>query len=83
MQLGRSYGFYAWGAEEDAAQGQSDESGVAVQTEAEAEVLSPDIDTVLSKVRSYILSKDTKPDYSSIWNVIGLKGVGCMCRNLI
>ena len=76
LQLGRSYGFYAWGAEEDAAQGQSDESGVAVQTEAEAEVLSPNIDTVLSKVRSYILSKDTKPDYSSIWNVIGLKRSG-------
>ena len=76
LQLGRSYGFYAWGAEEDAAQGQSDESGVAVQTKAEAEVLSPDIDTVLSKVRSYILSKDTKPDYSSIWNVIGLKRSG-------
>ena len=76
LQLGRSYGFYAWGAEEDEAQGQSDESGVAVQTEAEAEVLSPDIDTVLSKVRSYILSKDTKPDYSSIWNVIGLKRSG-------
>lgn len=76
LQLGRSYGFYAWGAEEDTAQGQSDESGVAVQTEAEAEVLSPDIDTVLSKVRSYILSKDTKPDYSSIWNVIGLKRSG-------
>ena len=76
LQLGRSYGFYAWGAEEDAAQGQSDESGVAVQTEAEAEVLSPDIDTVLSKVRSYILSKDTKPNYSSIWNVIGLKRSG-------
>lgn len=76
LQLGRSYGFYAWGAEEDAAQGQSDESGVAVQTEAEAEVLSPDIDTVLSKVRSYILSKDTKLDYSSIWNVIGLKRSG-------
>lgn len=76
LQLGRSYGFYAWGAEEDAAQGQSDESGVAVQAEAEAEVLSPDIDTVLSNVRSYILSKDTKPDYSSIWNVIGLKRSG-------
>lgn len=76
LQLGRSYGFYAWGAEEDAAQGQSDESGVAVQAEAEAEVLSPDVDTVLSKVRSYILSKDTKPDYSSIWNVIGLKRSG-------
>lgn len=76
LQLGRSYGFYAWGAEEDAAQRQFDESGVAVQTEAEAEVLSPDIDTVLSKVRSYILSKDTKPDYSSIWNVIGLKRSG-------
>ena len=76
LQLGRSYGFYTWGAEEDATQGQSDESGVAVQTEAEAEVLSPNIDTVLSKVRSYILSKDTKPDYSSIWNVIGLKRSG-------
>lgn len=76
LQLGRSYGFYAWGAEEDVAQGQSDESGVAVQAEAEAEVLSPDIDTVLSNVRSYILSKDTKPDYSSIWNVIGLKRSG-------
>lgn len=76
LQLGRSYGFYAWGAEEDAAQRQSDESGVAVQAKAEAEVLSPDIDTVLSKVRSYILSKDTKPDYSSIWNVIGLKRSG-------
>ena len=76
MQLGRSYGFYAWGAEEDAAQRQFDESGVAVQAKAEAEVLSPDIDTVLSKVRSYILSKDTKPDYSSIWNVIGLKRSG-------
>lgn len=47
-----------------------------MQTEAEAEVLSPDIDTVLSNVRSYILSKDTKPDYSSIWNVIGLKRSG-------
>ena len=76
LQLGRSYGFYAWGAEEDAAQRQFDESGVAVQAKAEAEVLSPDIDTVLSKVRSYILSKDTKPDYSSIWNVIGLKRSG-------
>lgn len=76
LQLGRSYGFYAWGAEEDVAQGQSDESGVAVQAEAEAEVLSPDIDKVLSNVRSYILSKDTKPDYSSIWNVIGLKRSG-------
>ena len=76
LHLGRSYGFYAWGAEEDAAQRQFDESGVAVQAKAEAEVLSPDIDTVLSKVRSYILSKDTKPDYSSIWNVIGLKRSG-------
>lgn len=76
LQLGRSYGFYAWSAEEDAAQRQFDESGVAVQAKAEAEVLSPDIDTVLSKVRSYILSKDTKPDYSSIWNVIGLKRSG-------
>ena len=76
LQLGRSFGFYAWGAVEDAAQKQFDDAGVSGQTEAEAEVLSPDIDTVLSKVRSYILSKDTKPDYSSIWNVIGLKRSG-------
>ena len=71
LQLGRSFSFYAYGAEESAEQ-----SSDAKEEVAEAEVLSPDIDTVLSKVRSYILSKDTKPDYSSIWNVIGLKRSG-------
>ena len=71
LQLGRSFGFYAYGAEESAEQSSDTKEEVA-----EAEVLSPDIDTVLSKVRSYILSKDTKPDYSSIWNVIGLKRSG-------
>ena len=78
LQLGRSYGFYAYGAEESAAQSSDsdEEEGVAVQAATEADVLSPDVDTVLSKVRSYILSKDTKPDYSSIWNVIGLKRSG-------
>ena len=75
LQLGRSYGFYAYGAEESAAQSSDSDTkeGVAVQAATEAEVLSPDVDTVLSKIRNYILSKDTKPDYSSIWNVIGLK----------
>ena len=75
LQLGRSYGFYVYGAEESATQSSDEKDGVAVQA-AEAEVLSPDVDTVLSKVRSYILSKDTKPDYSSIWNVVGLKRSG-------
>ena len=78
LQLARSYSFYAYGAEESAAQSSDSDTkeGVAVQAAAEADVLSPDVDTVLSKVRSYILSKDTKPDYSSIWNVIGLKRSG-------
>lgn len=76
LQLGRSYGFYTWDAEENAVQAQSADSEAGVAAQAEAEVLSPDVDTVLSKVRSYILSKDTKPDYSSIWNVIGLKRSG-------
>lgn len=76
LQLARSYGFYAYGAEESAAQSSNEEEGVAVQAADEADVLSPDVDMVLSKVRSYILSKDTKPDYSSIWNVIGLKRSG-------
>lgn len=47
-----------------------------VFSEKGAETLTPDIDTVLSKVREYILKKDTKPEYSSIWNVIGLKRSG-------
>ena len=76
LQLGRSYGFYAYGSEESGGQSSNEEARVSVQAAAEADVLSPDIDTVLSKVRSYILSKDTKPDYSSIWNVIGLKRSG-------
>lgn len=41
-----------------------------------AEDLSPDVDTVIDKVSAYILAKDTNPDYSSIWNVIGLKRSG-------
>lgn len=76
LQLGRSYGFYAYGAEESGKQSSDEDAGVSVQAATEADVLSPDVDTVLSKVRSYILSKDTKPDYSSIWNVIGLKRSG-------
>lgn len=75
LQLGRSYGFYVYGAEESATQSSDEKDGVAVQA-AEAKALSPDVDTVLSKVRSYILSKDTKPDISSIWNVIGLERSG-------
>lgn len=76
LQLGRSYGFYSWDAEENAVSVQSADSEAGVAVQAEAEVLSPDVDTALSKIRSYILSKDTKPDYSSIWNVIGLKRSG-------
>ena len=37
-----------------------------------ADTLNPDIDTVIQKVRSYILSKDSNPDSSSTWNVIGI-----------
>lgn len=38
--------------------------------------LSPDVDTVISSIRSYMLSNDTNPDYSSIWNVIGMTRSG-------
>lgn len=42
-----------------------------------ADILSPDIDTVLKAVREYILNKDKNPDYvSSSWNVIGLTRSG-------
>lgn len=34
--------------------------------------LDPSIDTVLTSVKNYVLSKDTNPDFSSCWNVIGL-----------
>ena len=37
-----------------------------------ADTLNPDIDTVIQKVRSYILSKDSNPDSSGTWNVIGI-----------
>ena len=74
LQLERSFDFYAFGAEpEELPQTASDEPEEEMP---DAEVLSPDVDTVISKVREYILSKDTKPDYSSIWNVIGLKRSG-------
>ena len=39
---------------------------------ATAKTLNPSVDTVLTNVGNYILSLDTNPDYSSIWNVIGL-----------
>ena len=74
LQLERSFDFYAFGAEPaELPQTASDEPEEEMP---DAEVLSPDVDTVISKVREYILSKDTKPDYSSIWNVIGLKRSG-------
>lgn len=48
-----------------------------VQADSVAETLNPTVDTVLSTVRQYILSKDTSPDYiSSTWNVIGLSRSG-------
>ena len=34
--------------------------------------LDPPFETVMTNVGNYILSVDTDPDYSSIWNVIGL-----------
>lgn len=48
-----------------------------VQADSVAETLNPTVDTVLSTVRQYILSRDTSPDYiSSTWNVIGLSRSG-------
>lgn len=41
-----------------------------------AKSLDPSIDTVLSAVRSYMLSIDTNPDFNSIWNAIGLTRSG-------
>ncbi|MEG0379984.1 MAG: cell surface protein, partial [Eubacterium sp.] len=38
--------------------------------------MSPPLGTVLEKTRDYILSKDTNPDLSSQWNVIGLSRSG-------
>lgn len=37
-----------------------------------AKTLEPPLETVTTNVGNYILSVDTNPDYSSIWNVIGL-----------
>ena len=37
-----------------------------------ADALNPDIDTVIQKIRSYMLSKDSNPDSSGTWNVIGI-----------
>ena len=83
LQLGRSYGFYAWGAEEDAAQGQSDESrSGSADGSRGGSFKSRILIRFLSKV-SYILSKDTKPDYSSIWNVIGFKKEWAVCAGIL
>lgn len=41
-----------------------------------AKELDPSLDSVMESVKTYILNKDTNPDYSSIWNVIGLKRSG-------
>lgn len=47
-----------------------------VQAAETAVTLDPSVDTVLNAVRSYMLRIDTNPDYSSIWNVIGLTRSG-------
>ncbi len=44
--------------------------------ESSADELNPDIDTVLAGVYNYILSNDTNPNESSMWNIIGLTRSG-------
>lgn len=39
---------------------------------SQAQTLNPGVNDVIKKVRSYMLSVDTNPDYSSIWNVLGM-----------
>ena len=43
--------------------------------------LDPPFETVMTNVGNYILSVDTKPDYSSTWNVIGLVRSGRIIKN--
>ncbi len=40
--------------------------------EIPARALDPSVDKVIRSVRNYMLSVDKNPDYSSIWNVIGM-----------
>lgn len=63
----------AEGGENKAADDTSDKSK---ESTAVSDILNPDIDTVISAVRSYMLTNDTNPDYSSIWNVIGMTRSG-------
>ena len=53
--------------------------GMAVQAEeagVKAGALTPDFDTAISKVHSYLKGTDTNPDYGSVWKVIGLTRSG-------
>lgn len=44
----------------------------AEETEVTAGALSPDFDTAIRTVHSYIKGVDTNPDYGSVWKVIGM-----------
>ena len=52
------------------------ESEKETETNSGGENLPAERSTVLSSVRNYLLTKDANPDFSSIWNVIGLQRSG-------
>ena len=52
------------------------ESEKETETNPGGENLPAERSTVLSSVRNYLLTKDANPDFSSIWNVIGLQRSG-------
>ncbi|MDO4556951.1 MAG: Ig-like domain-containing protein, partial [Lachnospiraceae bacterium] len=74
LQLARAYSI-----EDTTEFALASDASIGISTEmtaVTAEALSPDIDTVLSSVKAYMLKNDTNPDYSSIWNVIGMERSG-------
>lgn len=52
------------------------ESEKETEKQPQTSELPADRGTVLSTVRNYLLQKNSNPDFSSIWNVIGLKRSG-------
>ncbi|MDO4977371.1 MAG: Ig-like domain-containing protein [Eubacteriales bacterium] len=49
---------------------------ISVNAATISEECSPSIDSMMTSVRSYIIKKDTNPDFSSIWNVFDLMRSG-------
>lgn len=61
--------------EEDATEKKDDTTEKKEETE-KIEILDLSVDSVLKNVKAYILSNDKNPDFTSIWNVIGLTRSG-------